>query len=249
MPLGTPFPASTAANIMWALITYEPVAAFGLRPSNTTANGGKSLLCPTPYTIKMALLDRLIRELGEKEGRVIFPTVRDLTIAVRVPLAVAVNRTFQKVNRLKQHKKDENQEEQAKVWTSTISQREFCIFAGDLTLAVLLPDDPNPRNILRSAFTAINYFGRRGSFMQWVGESLPIEPPTSEFVMLSRGAQPTLAQPSFLQRMDDMLPEATFDDISVLNPKAKGGRTSYTITLPYQLRFHGANHTIYERRS
>jgi hypothetical protein len=229
-----------AGSHMWGIITYEPVAAFGLRPSNTTANGGKSLVCPTPYAVKMALLDRLIRQYGEATVQVIFPVVRDLTLSIRVPLAVAVNRTFQKVQRLDNPSK-------GSVWKSTISQREFCIFAGDLTLAITLPDDADIRDRLRAAFTAINYFGRRGSFMQWANETLQVDRP-ADYIDLSRNA-PSELRVGFLQRMDDMLPDASFEDVSVLNPKAKGGRISYTVTLPYKLSHHGANHTVYERIS
>jgi hypothetical protein len=85
---------------MWLYLDYEPVSAFGLRPSNTTSSGGKSLVCPTPYAIKMALLDRLIRLRGLDTVQALFPQVRDLPIHIRLPLAVAVNRTFQKVLRL-----------------------------------------------------------------------------------------------------------------------------------------------------
>lgn len=227
---------------MWLVVDYEPVTAFGLRPSNTTANGGKSLICPTPYAMKMALLDRLIRFGGEDYGRDVFPIIRDLTFFVRLPMATAINRTFQKVLRTWDKKSG---------WTETISQREYCFQAGVLRIAT--ETTPEFAEVLLKAFTSINYFGRKGSFMQFVGydDSTPFL--QDGFVNIS---QPTSGLGrGFLQRMDDM--EQTiiegkkprpvvFDDVSVLNPSAKGARRSYTVVFPYELAYHGQNHTVYQ---
>jgi hypothetical protein len=224
---------------MWLYTDYTPVTAFGLRPSNTTASGGKSLLCPTPYAVKMALIDRMIRDDGLERARGQFASVRDLALHVRVPDAVAVNRTFQKVQR------PASKEE---VWISTIAQREYCFHAGAMTLAIEAHDDAL-LHTLRLAFTGINYFGRRGGFFQWSGDSVSDRPPTAgEFVNLSVQQTAGALAIGFLQRMDDMEPDATFDDVSIWNPKGKGGRRSYTVLLPYELARHGAGHTIYTRR-
>lgn len=224
---------------MWLIADYEPVAAFGLRPSNTTSSGGKSLVCPTPYAIKMALLDRMIRNWGLSYGLECFDAVRDLHILARVPLAVAVNRTFQKVLR-----------PGGDPWISTIAQREFCFFAGAMTLAFETQEEQMAAD-LPGVLAAVNYFGRRGSFMQLsdcaASETEPL--PADGFVDLSG---PSVAPVwGFLQRMDDMRPDATFDDVSVFNPNPRssdGGRTSYTVIFPYHLDRHGFNHTVYVRQ-
>lgn len=224
---------------MWRYVDYLPITAFSLRPSNTTANGGKSLICPTPYAIKMGLLDRLLRFDGEDVGRALFPFIRDLAIFVRVPEAVAVNRTFQKV--LRRGNKDE-------IWISTIAQREFCFHTGIMTLATPTVDMVDIDLRLSQLFAEVDYFGRRGGFFQWAGETTTslLPSPEAGFVNTSREAAPSLA-PGFLQRMDDMLPDAEFDDISVFNPRAKGGRQSYTVIFPYVLHSHGARYTVYHR--
>ncbi len=227
---------------MWRYVDYLPITAFGLRPSNTTASGGKSLICPTPYAIKMALLDRLLRADGEDAGRALFATIRDLTIYLRVPLAVAVNRTFQKVLRPASGK--------GELWISTIAQREYCFHGGEMSLAMATSGDDASDERLSRLFAEIEYFGRRGGFFQWTGENFSESPPSREddFVNICRDAVYGLS-PGFLQRMDDMLPNASFDDISVFNPKAKGGRTSYTVVLPYVLASHGSSYTVYSRPS
>ncbi|MBN1310266.1 MAG: hypothetical protein JXB30_02525 [Anaerolineae bacterium] len=222
---------------MWLKADYEPVAAFGLRPSNTTSSGGKSLICPTPYAIKMALLDRMIRNWGLSYGLESFDAVRDLRILARVPLAVAVNRTFQKVLR-----------PGGDPWISTIAQREYCFFAGVMTLAFETPDEQIAAD-LPGVLAAVNYFGRRGSFMQFLGCTVSEEEPTpgDGFIDLSQPSDvPALG---FLQRMDDMRSNATFDDVSVFSTRrSDGGRTSHTVVFPYQLDRHGFNHTVYVRR-
>lgn len=223
---------------MWMYIDYEPVAAFGLRPSNTTSNGGKSLIGPTPYAIKMALLDRIIRLRGLALGEALFPILRDSPIFFRLPLAVSVNRTFQKVLR--------DYDSKTRQWTSTIAQREFVFYAGRFSLALSTPKS-EAISLMLEGFAAINYFGRRGSFFQMVDYATSEDDPRtlSGFINAS---QPSLGSTlGFLQRMDDMEADAVFADVSTFNPKANGARRSYTVVFPYILDHHGMNHTIYRR--
>jgi hypothetical protein len=222
---------------MWIVADYEPVAAFSLRPSNTTSTGGKSLLVPTPYAIKMALLDRMIRVGGLDYGVARFPLVRDLTIWLGVPRAAAVNPTFQKVLR-----------PGGAPWNETIAQREYVFHAGIMTVAFGL-DEGDFAGDLMLILPAINYFGRKGSFMQYVGHQTQPDAPAHEgFVDLCREADALGF--GFLQLMDNMRPNATFEEVSVFgNPRSDGGRVSYNVILPYRLAYHGFNHTIYEAES
>ena len=219
--------------MMWIKLAWEPVTTFELRPSNTTKTGGKSLLVPTPYALRMAMLDRLIRLRGLQFGKDIFPIVRDAGILMHPPLAMAVNRTFQKILR-PPFKNGE--------WTSTIAMREFCQQVGWLEIILAVPDDA--ADDLVAAAIGINYFGQRGSFYQLVQCEEADHVPESFIDVTQPSAN---FGPGYLQRMDDMLPEATFDDVNVYNPRAKGGRHSYNVILPYQLAHHAANHTVWER--
>jgi hypothetical protein len=230
---------------MWLYVDFEPLTAFGLRPSNTTANGGKTLLSPTPYAIKMAILDRLLRFGGEGYGRERFPAVRDLHLWIRVPLAVAVNRTFQKVQRAGTKKTD--------YWISTISQREYCFHGGVFTFA--FSGDARLLEELPKVMSSINYFGRKGSFMQFIGTA-PHRPEPKigdGFVDVCSPAEPSqLSLHGFLQRMDDMRPDATFEDVSVYAAKSRshdGGRIYHNVIFPYQIDHHGYNHTVYKRNT
>ena len=50
------------------LANYLPVALFSLKPSSATSSGGRTLITPTPFSIKMALLDALLRTQGKGGG-------------------------------------------------------------------------------------------------------------------------------------------------------------------------------------
>lgn len=216
---------------MIVIAGFEPVATFELRPSNTTKTGGKTLICPTPYAVRMALLDRMIRSGGLDYGRERFPIIRDMGLAMQPPYVIAVNRTFQKILRPPFSEQG---------WTSTIAMREFCVPAGMLRIAFDVPAAFAPE--LASAAAAVNYFGQRGSFFQLV-EVVEAPAIPADFVDITR---PTAAlQLGYLQRMDDMQPDATFEDVNTFNPRSKGGRRSYNVVFPYRLDHSAANHSVW----
>ena len=49
---------------MWWITNFEPVTMFSLKAAAATSTGGKSLLLPTPFSFKMALLKH-----GDPAGR------------------------------------------------------------------------------------------------------------------------------------------------------------------------------------
>src|SRR3954452_24617056 len=88
---------------MWTVARYAPVALFSLKPAVATSSGGKTLICPTPFAIKMALLDAALRVTGEIEGKRLWPGIRDLQLRLALPEQVVVINTFTKIVRPKQH--------------------------------------------------------------------------------------------------------------------------------------------------
>src|SRR5579875_4187322 len=54
-------PEKSEEERTWLLVTYYPVSLFSLRTTYATSKGGKTLLVPTPYAVKMALLDACFR--------------------------------------------------------------------------------------------------------------------------------------------------------------------------------------------
>src|SRR5579871_3074961 len=92
---------------MWIVAQYLPVAPFSLKPAAATSSGGKTLLAPTPYAIKMALLDIAIRVQGVEAGERLFPFLRDLTVAAALPEDLIVMKGFSKIQRPLKDKGDE----------------------------------------------------------------------------------------------------------------------------------------------
>jgi len=154
----------------WVVMKYLPVSIFSLRPAQVTASGGKSLLTPTAFALKMALLNASIQTAGLEEGKRRFPTIRDLRIALRLPDHITSIKSFAKVRRLYQDKmgqdkgggetlEDFRQRQQDKItdltekgqypFQPTIAYREFVQF-GDPLLATSEPG----ANLVRVACAA-----------------------------------------------------------------------------------------------
>lgn len=87
----------------WVIADYHPVSLFALRASFATTSGSKTLLTPTAFAIKMAILNASIQRAGLETGRARFPAIRDLRIAVELPVRITVIQSFAKVLRPPKH--------------------------------------------------------------------------------------------------------------------------------------------------
>ena len=122
---------------MWHLAEYHPTTLFSLRPANATTSGGKTLVTPTPFAVKMALLDAAIRVYGRAAGELWFPLIRDLSVAVRLPERLVVINTFIKI--LRPHKsgpKDTLGTGLEGPMGNTIAYRELVHFGGPLSIGL-----------------------------------------------------------------------------------------------------------------
>ncbi|MBZ0300008.1 MAG: hypothetical protein K8J31_09720 [Anaerolineae bacterium] len=225
------------------MVDFLPVAAFSLRPSNTTSTGGRSLLVPTPYAIRMALLKALVEATGLEAAVERFPEVRDLQIRLRGPDVVAVNRITQMLLRAF--------DLPTRHWTRAPVAREYGFYAGALRLALGSTADRFLHETLMPTLPAINYFGRRGGFFQFSGVHLSLAPPSSEagFVDLCLPLRPDDLGYGILQRMEDMRPNAQFPEVDTIrgDPRSAGARRSYAVRLPYRVMTHGHNAVVYQR--
>src|SRR5258707_250324 len=162
---------SKGKRLMWIIARYLPVAPFSLKPANSTSSGGKTLLAPTPYAIKMALLDVALRTRGLTEGERLFPFLRDLTIAIDLPHDLVVMKGFSKIQRPLKDKNDEEKAQEARArghWPMqpTIAYREYVYYRDPFSLALALPDESELQTTLLYLLARINYFGKRGGFVQ-----------------------------------------------------------------------------------
>src|SRR5437763_41387 len=156
---------------MWIVARYLPAALFSLKPAAATSSGGKTLLVPTPFAIKMALLDAAIRTMGIAGGESLFPHLRDLSIWFEAPTDLVVIKGFSKIQRPIRDKGDEEKTREAKEighWPMqpTIAYREYCYYGGSFQLAFTLADGMPLAQQLYQLLLSINYLGKRGGFVQ-----------------------------------------------------------------------------------
>src|SRR5262245_7833009 len=160
---------------MWTIAYYEPTGLFSLRPALSTASGAQSLLVPTPFAVKMALLDVAIHLYGVEQGATWWPDIRDLAVALALPDALVVNKTFIKIQRKADLPKQKGLDKDEYIrdmltegkWPlgPTIAFREFVQFSGALGIAVQR-HHPNIDLPLARLLAHITYLGKRGGFIQ-----------------------------------------------------------------------------------
>ena len=235
---------------MWTIAEYQPTTFFSLRPYTSTSSGGKSLLVPTPFAIKMALLDAAIRTQGIARGQALFPALRDLRIAVRLPRHILVNKTFTRILRLKEIKTKADKKEAAiaqamadRQWPfqRTIGFREYVQFGGPLTLAF----QGMPPQELEPLLTEVNYLGKRGGFLQLI--SIPKEVEEIDgFTILTEGVNGVFPLGT-LQMVDDCGPRLTFEQVDVYNKGTKPDRIFHHVILPYRMVRASRGMALYEQ--
>jgi len=148
----------------WLILHYDPVSLFSLRTTYSTSSGGKTLLIPTPYTFKLALVSAGFRMGGEKNAREIFDVIKGQEIKFSPPEHLTVNHTFIKIKREPKQKTPEQP------FNSSIAFREFCYYQGEMQIAVQLQGLPKQEvDQLVEAAAHIHYFGKQGSFFQFTG--------------------------------------------------------------------------------
>lgn len=151
----------------WLIIDYQPTSLFSLRMTHATSKGGKTLLVPTPYCVKLALIDACFRKYGVDEAHStavnVYETVKDKPVRFHPPSHCVVHNTFIKI-------KQEERNAPKGIFAPTIAYREFCYFDGLLKVAIGVADLADDFvNELAGLFARINYLGKRGSFMQFRG--------------------------------------------------------------------------------
>jgi hypothetical protein len=257
---------------MWIVARYLPVAPFSLKPAAATSSGGKTLLAPTPYAIKMALLDTAIRTMGVPEGEQLFPSLRNLTVQIALPEDILVFKSFSKswrpVESKEAQKKDETREEfetrqrekladriergQYPLY-STIAYREYVYYRDAFQLAFTSPDDEALPAELPTLLTCINYFGKRGGFMQIM------EPPRQQehlaeglFTELTAEGLQQFHPDGTMQVLDDCGKTLTFQRANIYSSEritVGKERILRHVVLPYRLKRSSRSYSWYQRIS
>jgi hypothetical protein len=241
---------------MWTVARYLPVAPFSLQPEAATSSGGKTLLAPTPYAIKMALLDVAIRTRGVREGERLLPFLRDLTVAIALPDDLLVIKGFSKIQRPLKDKGDEQKALEAQArghWPMqpTIAYREYVYYRDAFQLAFTSPDEKSLPAELPQLLTCINYFGKRGGFMQIM------EPPRQQehlaeglFTELTAEGLQQFHPDGTMQVLDDCGKTLTFQRANIYSyERISVGKERILrhIVLPYRLLRSSRSYSWYQR--
>ena len=236
---------------------YQPVSLFSLRMAHATSKGGKTLLAPTPYAVKMALIDACFRLFEAPEAlahaRMTFDLVKARPIRIQPPKHCVVQNTFIKIL---DEARDSDQE-----FKQTIAYREFAAYqcgspedgmriamgAGALT--------DREAGLLAKLWMHILSFGKRGSFFQFVGcQTLGSLPPgyTAPFTGLIDIQQSSCSVIQYLDDFGEALCTARdgFDRISTFgdgNMRLGEHRVLVPTLVPYSRRSSSRSFTWYER--
>jgi hypothetical protein len=193
----------------WLVATFVPTALFSLKVSAATSAVGKTLLVPTMYAIKMALVDAAFRAgYDEAECGRVLRALAEVEVRVAPTARAVVTHTFLKI---RQEPKTPSRE---RPYISSVAYREVAHAAGEWRWAFDLAGATDEvAGWLVELLPHVNYVGRRGSFVQFAG--LARQPALSlEFTQPQ--AQDGFTMPSqwHVAPLDDFGPEASLDVLS-----------------------------------
>jgi hypothetical protein len=241
----------------WLIARYQPVSLFSLKLGEATSTGGKSLLVPTPFAIRTALLDVSIRVRGIAGAVEAFQHIKALRLAIRPPQRATVTNLFVRVLKPERHP-----EKRGRAMQPTIAFREYVHLEGTLGLA--LGGERSHLQHVAALLPHISYLGKRGSFFQLLAPPETIETPETEppadFTTLvawnqvdKRHTGPITFPLGCIQRLDDWGPDLTFDRVNIYNRgrryRIRHGRdrVRFDVILPYRPVRSGRGFTLYER--
>ncbi|OEG00203.1 hypothetical protein BHF71_05815 [Vulcanibacillus modesticaldus] len=228
---------------MWLTVAYDHTSLFSLKNTNATSSGGKTNLVPTMYSVKLAIIDALYK-LGEN-GEEHFNWIKELTIRFSPPQYAIINNSFIKILR-------EPKEKQKKAFISSIAYREFVYFSGELKIALELSNLKDEQiELLKMALVHINYFGKKGSFVQFKGYKLLDEYELSdEFTWDLRDKRESFNSLVVFQHLDDIGEKAKFSNINTFDEsKNKLGMDRILIptAIPYVLKSSSRGYSYYHK--
>lgn len=225
---------------MWLEIEYYPASLFSLRTSQSTSSGAKSLFLPSPYSVKMALLNAIVTFDSLDTIEKNFKLIKDLNIAYKLPKKFVVNNCMIRI--LKDNDKVSKEKKKIAPFKSTVAFREYIYMHGTLTIAVEITNlSDSDVAFLKKWFLHINYFGKKGCFFQFqkFSESEDIEKKEFSFVFDGK------LEPGILFKIDDIHPKATFDNVNIYSSK-KALRASKIYGIPFEKVYSSKKYHFYQ---
>ena len=230
----------------WLLAEFEPTSLFSLKISLATSSVVRTLVIPTPYAIKMALVDAAFRAgLTDSACDSLLRELADVEVRIAPTPVAVVTHTFVKV---RQESRDPNSRSP---YSSTIAYRELAYLHGLTSWALDLAggDDALAAN-LTELLPLISYIGKRGSFVRFMRVYRVVE-------LGSEFTQPIVRQGSWspparahIVPLDDFGPEADLETLSSYTqkrPRRNQHRRFVEIIVPLGIVNTGPGFTLYSR--
>ncbi len=231
-------------------VKYLPTALFSLKDSNSTNSGAKSLFLPSPYSIKMALLNQIITIEGkevfnqrevevtkgkkkkiERQEAEVFEKIRDAKISyyLQQGSSFCVNNTFVKI--LKPARDNPG-------FDKTVSFREYIHITHPIEIIFEVFDESVVSH-LKKYLHKINYFGKRGCFFQFLEYS--DNPPEANVLLFN--SQKGLT--GILQKYDDFDDQVTFENVNNFSGKTTSRKEQIWV-LPVRASTSSKSYTLYK---
>jgi len=182
-------------------VIYQPTNLFSLKDSNSTNSGAKSLLIPSPYSIKMALFNQAITIDGpevftNEEKSKEFNFIKNTKIGYHIAGSFCVNNCFVTIQSLRDG-----------TYRGKPSFREYVYISEKIEIIFEIASE-EAKKYLQKYLHRINYFGKRGCFFQFVNyQDEPNEQNVHEFDVSN-------FSPGILQEFDDISSNAQFKHVN-----------------------------------
>jgi hypothetical protein len=233
---------------MWVVAEYESTALFTLKPATATASGGRTLPVPTPFAIKMALLDIVCRVEGVEVAEGVWSWLNNCRVALRPAPHLVINNTFIKVLRPRRNPAEPGSADEG-FFQKTISYREYAYLDGRFGIALEVSAEEQAE-ALSHWLVCINYLGKRGGFIQIQDVPYLEDVLGSRFVIVGEALQ-TFPLDALLLQLDDTSPRLTFDKANIYSGKSiqlGKERILHHVALPYRLIRSSRGYSYYTLR-
>lgn len=200
---------------------------FSLKPSYATSSGAKSLIAPSPYAIKMAVINSLFILFPEEEVKKHFEWLKKLEIKIKPPEKAVFNNCFIKILKMRESKASREKPDknffliqEGNIFQETIAFREYVFFDGILEIAFDVSNiNEANKNMLIDCLYKINYFGKKGCFFQLIEHQSDIENLDKDFNMPIKDILSLADVDGITMPMDDLGENAIFDAINIYSDK------------------------------
>src|SRR5215475_7302110 len=229
----------------WVVFVYAPSALFSLKPSWATSTAGKTLLTPTFYAVKMAFLDAALRSKLVSDPDAFVRALAKARLRIGLPMHACVTETVQ---RIRQETREEERQLAPELppYRPNVAFREIVHYQGNLRFAFdcATCSDGLLQTLIQVA-PAINYIGKRGSFIQYLEQ---VEQSTLDATFTAPAEEVADSAWGHRASLDDFGPKASFDALNSYTPtQIKRGvhRIFVETHVPLGIRNMGAGFTHY----